>query len=118
MGDLVQLLLCHAHTRKHLHVHALTTLSPHSLTEEQTAAILKQTLRALDHLHSKGVIHRDVKSDSILLDRNGRIKLSDFGFCARLTLEQPRRRSLVGTPYWMAPEIISRQQYSTEVCLM
>ncbi len=43
------------------------------------------------------------------------IKLSDFGFCARVHAQQPRRKSLVGTPYWMAPEVISRQQYGTEV---
>ena len=41
--------------------------------------------------------------------------MSDFGFCARLTTQQPRRKSLVGTPYWMAPEVISRQRYGTEV---
>jgi len=43
------------------------------------------------------------------------VKLSDFGFCARVTPDRPRRKSLVGTPYWMAPEVISRQQYGTEV---
>ena len=63
----------------------------------------------------QGVIHRDIKSDSILLARDGRIKLSDFGFCAQITQELPRRKSLVGTPYWMAPEVISRLPYGTEV---
>ena len=43
------------------------------------------------------------------------IKLSDFEFCARVDVQQPRQKSLVGTPYWMAPEVISRQQYGTEV---
>lgn len=43
------------------------------------------------------------------------VKLSDFGFCAQVTEEMPRRKSLVGTPYWMAPEVISRKPYGTEV---
>lgn len=43
------------------------------------------------------------------------MKLSDFGFCAQVTEEMPRRKSLVGTPYWMAPEVISRKPYGTEV---
>ena len=106
---------CSQVSETHAHTHTHT----HSLTEDQIAAICLHTLRALDFLHSKGVIHRDIKSDSILLDNEGNIKLSDFGFCARLTHDHPRRRSLVGTPYWMAPEIIARQQYGTEVsCLL
>jgi len=95
---------------------ALTSVVQHtSLTEEQVAAVCKSCLRALVYLHSKGVIHRDIKSDSILLTKEGKVKLSDFGFCARVTPDRPRRKSLVGTPYWMAPEVISRQQYGTEV---
>ena len=46
------------------------------------------------------------------------VKLSDFGFCARVTPDHPHRKSLVGTPYWMAPEVIARQQYSTEVSIV
>ena len=185
-----------------------------SLTEEQVAAMCKSCLRALVYLHSKGVVHRDIKSDSILLMKDGKVchsdvieqhmhslhhcdvnstwslhhcdvmdmivfypspsfplfslslpstfpppppslpfpisslsppppflfplplslyppspspfppppsftqvKLSDFGFCARVTTDHPHRKSLVGTPYWMAPEVIARQQYSTEVSI-
>lgn len=86
-----------------------------SLQENQIAAVLRSCLKALEFLHSKGVIHRDIKSDSILLTTDGKVKLSDFGFCARVTAEHPRRKSLVGTPYWMAPEVIKRQSYGTEV---
>ena len=85
------------------------------MTEEQMATVCRQVLEALAYLHSQGVIHRDVKSDSILLSSEGRVKLSDFGFCAQISSELPRRRSLVGTPYWMSPEVISRQEYGTEV---
>ena len=54
-------------------------------------------------------------SSSSLLFPLLQVKLSDFGFCARVTPDHPRRKSLVGTPYWMAPEVIARQQYGTEV---
>ena len=86
-----------------------------SITEDQIAAICKSCLTALAYLHSRGIIHRDVKSDSILLSKNGQVKLSDFGFCAEVSNEVPRRRSLVGTPYWMAPELICRAPYGPEV---
>lgn len=57
----------------------------------------------------------DIKSDSILLASDGRVKLSDFGFCAQVSQELPKRKSLVGTPYWMPPEVISRLLYGPEV---
>uniref|UniRef100_A0A3Q2QZJ2 non-specific serine/threonine protein kinase n=1 Tax=Fundulus heteroclitus TaxID=8078 RepID=A0A3Q2QZJ2_FUNHE len=85
------------------------------MNEEQIATVCLSVLRALSYLHTQGVIHRDIKSDSILLTSDGRIKLSDFGFCAQVSKEVPKRKSLVGTPYWMAPEVISRIPYGTEV---
>ncbi|VDD80021.1 unnamed protein product [Mesocestoides corti] len=85
------------------------------LSEKQIATICVPILAALVFLHDNGVIHRDLKSDSILLASDGRIKLSDFGFCATVTPANPRRRSLVGTPYWMAPEVIARAPYTTAV---
>lgn len=102
----------------HLHVPVVThDVLCHSLREEHIAAITKSCLEALCCLHSRGVIHRDVKSDSILFTSDGTVKLSDFGFCARITPEHKKRHSLVGTPFWMAPEIISKQPYGTEVRL-
>uniref|UniRef100_F6XN12 non-specific serine/threonine protein kinase n=1 Tax=Monodelphis domestica TaxID=13616 RepID=F6XN12_MONDO len=85
------------------------------LNEEQIATVSESVLQALAYLHSQGVIHRDIKSDSILLTLDGRVKLSDFGFCAQISKDVPKRKSLVGTPYWMAPEVISRSPYTTEV---
>jgi len=85
------------------------------MSEEQIATVSKMCLRALAYLHSQGVIHRDIKSDSILLSADGNVKLSDFGFCAQVSPELPKRKSLVGTPYWMSPEVISRLPYGPEV---
>ncbi|XP_061036505.1 serine/threonine-protein kinase PAK 6 [Eubalaena glacialis] len=85
------------------------------LNEEQIATVCEAVLQALAYLHAQGVIHRDIKSDSILLTLDGRVKLSDFGFCAQISKDVPKRKSLVGTPYWMAPEVISRCLYATEV---
>ncbi|XP_063803582.1 serine/threonine-protein kinase PAK 6 [Pseudophryne corroboree] len=95
---------------------ALTDIvSQTRLNEEQIATVCKSVLQALEYLHSQGVIHRDIKSDSILLTLDGRVKLSDFGFCAQISKDVPKRKSLVGTPYWMAPEVIVRTAYGTEV---
>ncbi|XP_072218173.1 serine/threonine-protein kinase PAK 6b [Leuresthes tenuis] len=90
-------------------------ISETRLDEEQIATVCEGVLQALSYLHSQGVIHRDIKSDSILLTLDGRIKLSDFGFCAQISKDVPKRKSLVGTPYWMAPEVISKVPYGTEV---
>ncbi|KAB0341913.1 hypothetical protein FD754_018839 [Muntiacus muntjak] len=95
---------------------ALTDVVTHTrMNEEQIAAVCLAVLQALAVLHAQGVIHQDIKSDSILLTHDGRVKLSDFGFCAQVSKEVPRRKSLVGTPYWMAPELISRLPYGPEV---
>ncbi|XP_068609708.1 serine/threonine-protein kinase PAK 6-like [Brachionichthys hirsutus] len=95
---------------------ALTHIVSESrLNEEQIATVCEGVLRALSYLHAQGVVHRDIKSDSILLTLDGRVKLSDFGFCAQISKDVPKRKSLVGTPYWMAPEVISKIPYGTEV---
>lgn len=93
---------------------ALTDIVTHSrMDEEQIATVCKQVLKALAYLHSQGVIHRDIKSDSILLAADGRVKLSDFGFCAQVSQELPKRKSLVGTPYWMSPGLINTNSYDS-----
>uniref|UniRef100_A0A8C1WU57 non-specific serine/threonine protein kinase n=1 Tax=Cyprinus carpio TaxID=7962 RepID=A0A8C1WU57_CYPCA len=76
------------------------------LTEPQIRVVCKQTLDALQYLHDSKVIHRDLKAGNILLTLDGDVKLADFGVSAKNTKTIQRRDSFIGTPYWMAPEVV------------
>ncbi|XP_044153394.1 LOW QUALITY PROTEIN: STE20-like serine/threonine-protein kinase [Bufo gargarizans] len=76
------------------------------LTEPQIRVVCKQTLEAMLYLHDNKIIHRDLKAGNILLTLDGDVKLADFGVSAKNTRTLQRRDSFIGTPYWMAPEVV------------
>lgn len=85
------------------------------MTEPQMACVCKGMLMGLAFLHRQHRLHRDIKSDNVLVNFAGEVKLADFGFAINLTEEENKRTSVVGTPYWMAPELIRAQRYDAKV---
>ncbi|CAH7688383.1 STE/STE20/YSK protein kinase [Phakopsora pachyrhizi] len=84
-----------------------TLLKPGKIEERYTQLIIRETLIGLNYLHKQEIIHRDIKSANILLTNSNRILLCDFGIAAPLQTSNHKRSTFIGTPYWMAPEVIT-----------
>merc|ERR1719229_1061357 len=83
-------------------------------TEEEICVVMRETLRGLMYLHSNKLIHRDIKSGNILLNRKGQCKLADFGISKAFENTINAAKTVIGTPYWMAPEVFTDGKYNTK----
>ncbi|KAF8150399.1 kinase-like domain-containing protein [Mycena galopus ATCC 62051] len=86
-----------------------------TMAEDQISYICLETCKGVGYLHSQNIIHRDIKSDNILLDSRGRVKITDFGFCTKFADLKSMHDMMIGTPYWMAPEVVKHKEYGAKV---